>query len=47
MPSVNWRPVSREGVGVLGFVGYKVGMISVWAKDDTASGWTQTYEICP
>ena len=35
IPSVNWKPVSKDGVGFMGFVGYKVGMISVWAKDNT------------
>jgi large subunit ribosomal protein L3 len=41
VPSVNWEPVSREGTGLMGFVGYKVGMISVWAKDDTADSLTK------
>lgn len=41
IPSVNWRPVTRDGVGFMGFVGYKVGMISVWAKDDTENSMTK------
>ena len=28
IPSVNWRPVTKEK-GLMGFVGYKVGMVSV------------------
>jgi len=35
LPSVNWAPVKKEGVGFLGFVGYKAGMVSVSVKDDT------------
>ena len=45
VPSVNWAPVSREGVGFMGFVGYKVGMISVWAKDDTEASLTKGKRI--
>ncbi len=45
IPSVNWKPVSREGVGFMGFVGYKVGMISVWAKDDTEHSLTKGKRI--
>lgn len=45
VPSVNWAPVSRDGVGFMGFVGYKVGMISVWAKDDTEASMTKGKRI--
>jgi len=45
IPTVNWRPVSKEGVGFLGFVGYKVGMISVWAKDNTSDSLTKDKRI--
>jgi len=45
IPSVNWKPVSKDGVGFLGFVGYKVGMVSVWAKDDTADSLTKNKKI--
>ena len=45
VPSVNWKPISKEGVGFLGFIGYKVGMISVWAKDDTPDSLTKNKEI--
>ena len=45
IPSVNWKPISNEGVGFLGFIGYKVGMISVLAKDDTSDSLTKNKEI--
>ena len=45
VPSVNWVPISKEGVGFLGFVGYKVGMISVWAKDDTEHSMTKNKRV--
>jgi len=35
IPQINWGPVKRKDVGLLGFLGYKVGMVSAWAKDDT------------
>ena len=41
IPSVNWKAVSKEGTNFLGFVGYKAGMISVWAKDETADSLTK------
>ena len=45
VPSVNWAPVKNDGVGFMGFVGYKVGMISVWAKDDTVDSLTKGKRI--
>jgi len=45
IPTVNWRPVSKEGVGFLGFVGYKVGMISAWVKDNTVDSMTKDKKI--
>ena len=45
VPSVNWKPVSKEGVGFMGFVGYKVGMISALVKDDTEHSMTKTKRI--
>ncbi len=41
IPGVNWKPVKKDVVGFMGFVGYKVGMISVWAKDDTENSLTK------
>ncbi len=45
IPSVNWKPVSKEGVGLMGFIGYKVGMISIWAKDNTENSLTKNKGI--
>ncbi|MBT3643063.1 50S ribosomal protein L3 [archaeon] len=45
IPSVNWKPISKEGTGFMGFVGYKAGMISVWAKDDTEASLTKGKRI--
>ena len=55
VPSVNWAPLEtpldskhqtgQGGVGFLGFVGYKVGMISVWAKDDTEHSMTKNKRV--
>ncbi|MCH7850025.1 MAG: 50S ribosomal protein L3 [Nanoarchaeota archaeon] len=45
IPSVNWRPVKKTSVGLLGFVGYKVGMISVFVKDDTEASLTKGKRI--
>lgn len=45
VPSVNWKPISKDGVGFMGFVGYKVGMISVWAKDNTEHSMTKGKRI--
>ena len=45
LPSVNWAPVSKDGVGFMGFVGYKVGMVSAWVKDGTADSMTKGKRI--
>jgi large subunit ribosomal protein L3 len=45
IPSVNWGPLSKDGVGFLGFVGYKVGMVSVSVKDDTEHSLTKNKRI--
>ena len=45
IPSVNWKPFSKKGVGFLGFIGYKAGMISVWAKDNTSDSMTKGKKI--
>ncbi len=45
LPSVNWAPVSKEGNGFMGFIGYKVGMISAWVKDDTEKSLTKGKRI--
>ncbi len=45
IPSVNWKPVKKDGQGLQGFIGYKVGMISVFAKDNTADSLTKGKRI--
>ncbi|MCK4649970.1 50S ribosomal protein L3 [Candidatus Pacearchaeota archaeon] len=45
VPSVNWKPVDKDGVGFLGFVGYKVGMVSVWTKDNSEHSMTKGKRI--
>ncbi len=44
IPSVNWRPVSKEK-GLMGFIGYKAGMVSVWVKDSTDDSLTKNKRI--
>ncbi len=45
IPSANWKPLSGIDVGFMGFIGYKVGMISTWAKDDTEYSMTKGKRI--
>ncbi len=45
VPSANWKPLTNDKVGFMGFIGYKVGMVSVWAKDDTEHSMTQGKRI--
>jgi large subunit ribosomal protein L3 len=50
IPSVNWKNVgkinrSKKGVGMVGFVGYKVGMCSASAKDITSDSMTKGKKI--
>jgi large subunit ribosomal protein L3 len=44
IPSVNWKPIKKES-GLQGFIGYKAGMISVYAKDETADSLTKNKKI--
>lgn len=45
LPSVNWRVIKAEEKGLKGFIGYKVGMISVLVKDDTPDSRTKGKKI--
>ncbi|MBT3397485.1 50S ribosomal protein L3 [archaeon] len=45
MPSVNWKPLSKEGVGLMGFIGYKVGMVSAHVADSTEHSMTKDKKI--
>jgi large subunit ribosomal protein L3 len=45
LPSVNWKQVPTEKEGLLGFIGYKVGMVSIFAKDNTEESMTKGKKI--
>ncbi len=45
IPRVNWNGVKKDGIGILGFVGYKVGMTSVYVKDNTENSLTKGKKI--
>jgi len=45
IPRANWSNISRAGKGLLGFIGYKVGMVSAWVKDNTEHSMTKNKRI--
>ncbi len=45
LPRVRWKSLTKEGVGLLGFIGYKVGMKSAYVKDDTPHSLTKGKRI--
>jgi large subunit ribosomal protein L3 len=45
LPRVSWNSLSKEGGGVLGFIGYKVGMKSAFVKDNTSHSLTKGQRI--
>lgn len=49
LPNVNWHSVGLNGnkkdAGLLGFIGYKVGMMSAYLKDNTAHSLTKGQKI--
>ncbi|MBS3075529.1 50S ribosomal protein L3 [Candidatus Pacearchaeota archaeon] len=45
LPRVNWNFINRKDVGLLGFLGYKVGMMSAYVKDNTANSLTKGQRI--
>jgi len=45
LPRVNWKTISKQGKGLLGFIGYKVGMASAYVKDNTANSLTKGQRI--
>ncbi|MFA4960555.1 MAG: 50S ribosomal protein L3 [Candidatus Pacearchaeota archaeon] len=45
IPSANWRSIKRKEAGLLGFIGYKVGMVSAWVKDSTDDSLTKNKKI--
>ena len=45
LPRGNWNSLFNEGVGLLGFIGYKVGMKSAFVKDNTPHSLTKGQKI--
>jgi len=45
IPSVNWDAHNSKDVNFLGFIGYKVAMISAFVKDDTPDSMTKGKKI--
>ncbi|MFA5019491.1 MAG: 50S ribosomal protein L3 [Candidatus Pacearchaeota archaeon] len=47
LPSANWKAISEKNDfnGILGFIGYKVGMISAYVKDMTEQSMTKSKKI--
>ncbi|MEK6820133.1 MAG: 50S ribosomal protein L3, partial [Nanoarchaeota archaeon] len=45
LPSVNWRAISSDTAGLMGFIVYKVGMGSCVVKDNTAGSLTKDKRI--
>ena len=45
LPSVNWSTISTQDKGLLGFICYKVGMVSIIVKDATADSRTKGKKI--
>ena len=46
LPSVNWSSItSKKEPGILGFIGYKAGMMSAYVKDNTANSLTKGKKI--
>jgi large subunit ribosomal protein L3 len=45
VPSVNWKAISKKEKNFLGFIGYKVGMVSAFVKDLTEDSMTKNKRI--
>ena len=45
LPSVNWKAISSEKQGLLGFICYKVGMASALIRDHTEHSLTKSQKI--
>lgn len=45
LPNVNWHAIKTPHSGLMGFIGYKVGMTSAFVKDDTADSMTKGKKI--
>jgi len=45
LPSISWKTLSKNDVGLLGFIGYKVGMKSAYVRDNGAHSLTKGQRI--
>jgi large subunit ribosomal protein L3 len=45
LPRVSWNFLSKDDGGLMGFIGYKVGMKSAYVKDNTADSLTKNQRI--
>ncbi|VVB78800.1 50S ribosomal protein L3 [uncultured archaeon] len=45
LPGVSWKSLVKKEPGLLGFIGYKVGMKSAYVKDNTANSLTKGKRI--
>jgi large subunit ribosomal protein L3 len=45
LPNVNWNAIKSTNAGLMGFIGYKVGMTSAFVKDETADSMTKGKKI--
>lgn len=45
LPKINWNSVLKNKTGLLGFIGYKVGMKSAYVKDNTPNSLTKGQKI--
>lgn len=45
LPNVNWNAIKTPHNGLMGFIGYKVGMTSAFVKDNTSDSMTKGKKI--
>ena len=45
LPRVSWKAILQQSKGLLGFIGYKVGMASAYVKDNTPNSLTKGQRI--
>ena len=45
LPSASFKTLTRNDIGLLGFIGYKVGMMSAYVRDNTSTSLTKGQRI--
>lgn len=45
LPRIRWNSITKEGIGLLGFIGYKVGMKSAYVRDNTPNSLVKGQRI--